>query len=576
MFLDNKNRSGFEKVILCNGFTPTISVATHSKPNAQLTCIDNILVSNIEHVTGSGVLETHISHHRSPYLTYKLSCETQKTHQANKPKTSIKYDFSKENLNSLSKNLCTKLNYTGRHQDFSDFINIFSSCIEECCKLKTTKVSKRNRIKNPWITSALINSIAKRDRLYKNWKKSTSKLCKSGDPRLYEEYRTYRNKLSNIIKYAKQNHYARTFQNSSGNLKQTWAIIHELRGKVKTPLSSFFTFGNTTVTDKKQIANKFNTYFNSIAEDLNKNILDDHSTQTSNFTNCLQKPEEGSIFLEDTTPDEVLDIIKEFDNNKSSDIPIVVIKHCAQIIAPTLSKLYNSCMSRGTFPDELKLGVITPIHKKGPKDDVGSYRPISTLPIFGKIFEKILYSRIYNFMSQYKIICDTQFGFRQNHSTSHAIHHSINFIKESHMLNKHVIGIFIDLSKAFDTTDHKTLLYKLYNYGIRGLAYNLIKSYLSNRYQCVKIEDEKSENVLVKYGVPQGSVLGPLLFLLFINDLKNTITHKNCKIILYADDTNIFIACDTISNATQLSNEVLVRIQSYMYSNLLHINIDKS
>ena len=179
-------------------------------------------------------------------------------------------------------------------------------------------------------------------------------------------------------------------------------------------------------------------------------------------------------------------------------------------------------------------------------------------------------------MSQHNIICDTQFGFRQNHSTSHAIHHSINFIKKSHLLNKHFIGIFIDLSKAFDTIDHKTLLYKLYNYGIRGLAYNLIKSYLSNRYQCVKIEDEKSENVLVKYGVPQGSVLGPLLFLLYVNDLKNIITHKNCKIILYADDTNISIACDTISNVTQLSNEVLARIQSYMYSNLLHINIDKS
>ena len=178
---------------------------------------------------------------------------------------------------------------------------------------------------------------------------------------------------------------------------------------MKTPVSSFFTFGNTTATDKKQIANKFNTYFSSIAEDLNKNILDDHSTQTSNFTNCLQKPEEGSIFLEDTTPDEVLDIIKEFDNNKSSDIPIVVIKHCAQIIAPTLSKLYNNCMSRGTFPDELKLGVITPIHKKVPKDDVGNYRPMSTLPIFGKIFKKILYSRIYNSMSQHNIIFDTQF-----------------------------------------------------------------------------------------------------------------------------------------------------------------------
>ena len=151
--------------------------------------------------------------------------------------------------------------------------------------------------------------------------------------------------MSNLIKYAKQRHYALAFQNSSGNLKQTWAIINELRGKIRTPVSSFFTFGNTTVTDKKQIANKFNTYFSSIAENLNKDILDDNSTQTSDFTQYLNMAEKGSIFLEDTTPDEVLDIIIEFDNNKSSDIPIVVIKHCASIIAPTLSKLYNNCMS---------------------------------------------------------------------------------------------------------------------------------------------------------------------------------------------------------------------------------------
>ena len=153
--------------------------------------------------------------------------------------------------------------------------------------------------------------------------------------------------MSNLIKYAKQRHYARAFQNSSGNLKQTWAIINELRGKIRTPISSFFTFGDTTVIDKKQIANKFLaicflsvtvvtvvTYFSSIAEDLSKNILDDHNTQTSDFTQYLNMPEKSLIFMEDTTPDEVLDIIKEFDNNKSSDIPIVIIKHCAHHYCP--------------------------------------------------------------------------------------------------------------------------------------------------------------------------------------------------------------------------------------------------
>ena len=200
--------------------------------------------------------------------------------------------------------------------------------------------------------------------------------------------------------------------------------------------------GGVPISDKKTIADKFNRYFSSIAENLNKTI-EIKRKSVRNFTTYLPNSENSSMFLEDTDPDEIVDIIKEFDNHKSSDIPIFVIKHCALTIAPILCSLYNHCMKDGIFPSILKFGKISSVFKKGSKDKIENYRPISTLPIFGKIFEKILYKRVYSFVTSRNIISENQFGFRANHSTSHAIHNFVNFIKSSHAKGKHVLGVFI-------------------------------------------------------------------------------------------------------------------------------------
>ena len=171
-------------------------------------------------------------------------------------------------------------------------------------------------------------------------------------------------------------------------------------------------------------------------------------------------------------------------------------------------------MEQGIFPDNLKVGRITPIYKKGSKQLFENYRPISTLPILGKIFEKIIYSRLYSFLASKNILYDNQFGFRKGHSTSHALNYSVNKLLEAVDAKKHVIGIFIDLSKAFDTIDHTKLMFKLENYGIRGRCFKLLESYMSNRSQYTNIFNENSEMSIINYGVPQGSVVGPLLFLI--------------------------------------------------------------
>ena len=214
--------------------------------------------------------------------------------------------------------------------------------------------------------------------------------------------------------------------------------------------------------------------------------------------------------MEDYNEQEILGIINDLQNGKSSDIPIVAIKVARTVIPPYLTTLYYSCFASGIFPKVFKISKITPIHKKGNKELIENYRPVSTLPVFGNIFENLIYSRVYQFLTYKGILSDTQSGFIKGHSTAHAIHYSANIVKSALENKKHVLGIFIDLSKAFYTIDHKILLRKLENCDIRGIANDLFKSYLSDREQFTCFLEEKSTLAPIIYGVPRGSVLGPL------------------------------------------------------------------
>ena len=260
-----------------------------------------------------------------------------------------------------------------------------------------------------------------------------------------------------------------------------------------------------------------------------------------------------------------------------------VLKRIALHISGHLSGFINYFMQLGIFPKLLKIGKISPVFKKDDAQLFDNYRPISVLPIFGKIFEKILYDRLYNFFTSQSVIHSKQFGFRKYHSTGHAINYSINKIINELQKRNHVIGVFIDLSKAFDTIDHEKLLVNLEQYGIRGLCLELLRSYLTDRQQCTEFNGTKSDFASIKYGVPQGSVLGPLLFLIYINDMiKCNISDYNGydenaeEFVLFADDTNIFVVGKDEDKVYQNAQALLDNINDYMYSNQLHINFKKS
>ena len=195
-------------------------------------------------------------------------------------------------------------------------------------------------------------------------------------------------------------------------------------------------------------------------------------------------------------------------------------------------------LNTGIFPDELKIAKVIPLFKKDDPKLLNNYRPISLLPTISKVIEKIIFTQLSTYFNENKLIFDNQYGFRPKHSTEYAALELVDRII-THMDNKEVpINIFLDLSKAFDTIDHTILLAKLRYYGIHDTALLLMKCYLNNRKQYVEFEDTKSEILPITVGVPQGSILGPLLFIIYINDF----SQASCifKFIMYADDTMLF------------------------------------
>ena len=434
--------------------------------------------------------------------------------------------------------------------------------------------SRRNRINNPWITNGIIASISHRDYLYKKWRKSIKVLkTKEGDPILYNNYKLYRKKLNIIISCAKRSHRLKQFEKVKGNSRQTWKLINEIRGKQKTKIKPSFIIDGTLVEERRVIADSFNKYFTSIASKLNESDDELLITPLPAFTDYIRNSVESSIFLTECYPSEIENLIKELSSNKSSDVPITVLKRISTTLAPILSKFYNKFMSTGIFPKILKAAIVSPVYKKDDPQKLDNYRPISTLPVFSKFFEKLIFKRMYSFFVSKNVLYDKQFGFRQNHSTSHAINYSVDYVAKKIEDKKHVVGLFLDLSKAFDTICHSKLITKLHNYGIRGNCLELLKSYLHSRNQITKFNNTKSDSELIFYGVPQGSVLGPLLFLLYINDIINC--SQDGEFVIFADDTNIFVSGNTKREVYSVANNVLRSVYIYMKTNQLHINLSK-
>ena len=362
-------------------------------------------------------------------------------------------------------------------------------------------------------------------------------------------------------------------------MKKTWQIINETlsRKKVDNMLpDTFIKYGNE-LSDPKEIANAFNEYFSKIGSNLASNINCTEDGQS--YKVYLQNPTLKKFAFKKVNDNEVLSIINKLKNKKSrgaDNISNQLLKTIKQELCKPLTIIINQMIETGVYPDKFKISKITSIYKKNERTNIANYRPISLLPTLSKIFERVIHTQLYTYFDENKLLSEQQYGFCEKHSTELAAVKLVDYINHEMDIGNTPEAIFIDLSKAFDTLNFDILIHKLQFYGLSGNSLALMKSYVTGRMQYVLFNKTKSDIAIITTGIPQGSILGPLLFSIYVNDIINS--SDKLQYLLYADDTTLYFNREhfTPHNANLEINNELNKVMNWLKLNKLSLNVQKT
>ena len=452
------------------------------------------------------------------------------------------------------------------NDSYNIFIDIFMKHYNHCCPMKEHKCKKHHKA---WITNSLKDACKKKNKLYVAFKKNHTfqNECK---------YKKYKNKLTNILRTCEETYYSNKLDKVKADNKETWRVLNEILNRKKRSICNQpenYNDGKHIYKIPKDIANGFNKYFADIGPSLSSKI----PVGKGNIYDHMHTNIKDSIFITRITEFEVLKTVKKFKKKKSNDphgLSMEILMQVIPNIVKPLTYICNKSFLEGCFPDSMKISRIVPIFKAGDKSSLNNYRPISILPQFSKLLEKLFENRLLSFVEKNNVLNDNQYGFRQNRSTTIALF-DLSQKVSTFLDNKlSALGIFVDLRKAFDTIDHGILLKKVEYIGVRGIALKWVASYLNNRKQYVSFLNENSSYADVVCGVPQGSILGPLLFILYINDICNILNYFGFT--LFADDTTIVSAHHNIDILFSQANIELTKLFNWLCLNKLSLNIDKT
>ena len=523
--------------------------------------------SNPSNVVESGVVKTCFSDHYLVYVTRKFRGSIKANHKVVKSRQMKKFD---EDLfiSDLAKTDWSAIAYNSDGLDNAVRLWSFhlSSIIEKHASLRERRVTERF---SPWITPDLKQLFRTRDKMKVAAVKAKSELLMSA-------YRQMRCKANNLNSKMKRNYFSNKIQSCAGDTKETWKTINQLVNKrSKTTEILSLKDGEHTISKPQDIAETMNKFFCNVGKDLSENI--------PNKENPLLNGDYGERETDSTFPfkpittDEVKKACSKIKNSNGSGTDRIsshFIKVGIEILAPSLAQLFTMSLSVGCFPDNWKTACVAPIFKQGSKDDRSNYRPISVLPVVPRLFEKLVYNQLYDYLDKNKMIFTDQSGFRALHSVLTSLLKCTNDWYLNIDKGKYTAVVYIDLKKAFDTVDHDILLRKLNFCGLKGKELSWFRSYLTDRRQCCKVNGRISATDSITCGVPQGSCLGPLLFLVYINDLPSCL--KNSLVSMHADDTSIYYASESVSEINQAVNADLEALKGWLEGNKLSLNVAKT
>jgi len=556
--------SEFIDMFRASSYVPIINIPTHFTPNRE-TCIDHMWYNKLFNVV-AGVIRVDVSDHYPVFSVLPLQSRSDdyfiKQFRDHSGSSLIRL---RDELSKFCVEFVKSLKYD--NIDIDTAVEVYDDGLKNvynmCCPVRSKRLPI-GKCRKPWISNELKSCILRKHQLFR--------LQRQGEIS-FQVYNAFKNQVTSIIRRAKTKFFLNKFRSNSNNVKDTWKTINFLAGKSRKKIGPSEILSNSGVThDPQTIAESFNSYFTSIPQELDSKIPNVDVAPRDYMGDNMQ----NSFFVRGCSDLDVRTVIGGMKNKPCNlkSVPVFIYKCCSELLSPVIAELFNKSVSSGKFPTSLKTARITPVFKSGEITLTSNYRPISTLPILSKIFEKLMYKQLQNFLSINEILSPNQFGFRNNSSTSDAV---VEFLdRATGVLDQKssMIAVFLDFSKAFDTVKHDILIDKLYVLGVRGLILEWFKTYLVGRKQYVCVNGCDSSLLSVQTGVPQGSVLGPILFLIYINDMSRS--SDRLQFVHFADDTTVCSSGNDIDVLVADINSQLSNVYSWLCSNRLSLNIRKS